>query len=107
MRSSCISYPEKERLILVRESQLQLCNGNHCAAALLSFFEHWHNYKLGQQSQAIHANQVAEQHGEVGMQDVTLLQHHREEELEAGLLGLYGRKSIRQAVTLLIQKGYL
>ena len=107
MKSSCISWPEKEPLILIRRSQMQLCEGDHCAAALLSYFEHWHNIKLAHRQQAEHANRVAEQHGEQGMQDTSLLQFHTEEEFENGLLQLYGRKKIRQSIQFLMQKGFV
>jgi len=107
MRSSCVSYPEHEPLLLIRKSQLRICDGDHCAAALLSFFEHWHNVKLAQQGQAAHANRVAEQHGEEGMQDMTLLVYQTEEGLERGLLGLYGRSTIRKSLRLLLTKGFL
>ena len=49
---------------------MALCDNHHCAAALLSFFEYWHNVKLEQRQQAEHANRVARQHGEEGTQDV-------------------------------------
>lgn len=107
MRTSCISWPERERLIVIRQSQLPLCDGNHCAAALLSFFEHGHNYKLEQREQAEHANRVARQHGEEAKQDTSLLQYHNEDGLEKGLLGLYGRKTIRAALDILVQKGFV
>ena len=107
MRASCISYPKDEPLVLIRTSQLPLCDNNHCAAALLSFFEYWHNIKLGQQEQAEHANRVAEMHGEEGTQDTSLLQFQTEKGLEKGLLNLYGRTMIRRALTILIQKGFI
>ena len=107
MRASCVSYPEKEPLILIRKSQLALCDQNHCAAALLSFFEHWHNIKLGQQQQAEHANRVARMHGEEGTQDVSLFQYHTEEGLESGLLELYGRTMIRRGLNILTAKGFV
>jgi hypothetical protein len=107
MKSSCISYPEDEPLVLIRTSQLSLCDGNHCAAALLAFFEYWHNIKLGHQQQAGHLNRVAEMHGEPGNQDTSLYQYHNETDIEAGLLHLYGRKMIRQALAILVQKQFV
>lgn len=107
MESSCISWPKKERLVLMRASQILLCDGDHCAAGLLSFFEHGHNYKLEAQREATHRNNVAQQHGEEGVQDTSLLQYHTEEELRVGLLGLYGTSTIRRAIALLVTKGFL
>lgn len=107
MRSSCVPWPKDEPLIIVRQSQLRLCDNNHCAAALLSFFEYWHNIKLGNQEQAEHANRVARQHGEDGKQDTSLFVFKTEKQLEEGLLGLYGRKTIRAALELIVQKGFV
>lgn len=107
MRSSCIAWSKDEPLILIRQSQLKLCDGNHCAAALLSFFEFWHNNRLANKEQAEHANRVAEQHGEDGKQDTSLLVFKNEDALEKGLLGLYGRKTIRVALELIVSKGFI
>ena len=43
MRTSCITHPPKDPLIMIRQWQVALCEGNTTAAALLSFFEYWHN----------------------------------------------------------------
>lgn len=50
-RTSCISHPAHEPLIVIHRWQLEFCKDdkgkvNECAAALLSFFEYWHNIKL-------------------------------------------------------------
>ena len=107
MRTTCIAHPAHEPIAIIRNWQIQACRGNHCAAALLSFFEYWHNIKLNQQTQAVKANKVAEAHGVTGLQDVTLVQFHSEAELETGLLGLYKRKTIGLALKFLVAEGYL
>jgi hypothetical protein len=106
-RTSCVRHPERDPFVTIRSWQVRACEGNHCAAALLSLFEHWHNIKMDDQGQAIHANQVAEQHGEIGGQNVTLLQWHNEAGLESQLLGLYKRDTIRKAVNMLAEKGFI
>jgi hypothetical protein len=107
MRSSCITYPDNEPIVLIKASQVQICDGNHCAAALLSYFEYWHNIRLQQTKQAEHANKVSALHGEPGTQDTTLLQYHTEDDIEEGLLHLYGRKTIRAGIALLVRKQFL
>ena len=107
MKSPCIAYPENEPLVLIRASQVRICQGNHCAAALLSYFGYWHDVRLNQMKQAEHANKMAALHGDTGTQETTLLQYHTEEDIEAGLLHLYGRKTIRAAVALLVRKEFL
>ena len=44
MRSSAIPLLEDEPLVLVRASFLALCDGDHCAAALLNDFVYWHDW---------------------------------------------------------------
>jgi hypothetical protein len=107
MKSPCVAYPRDEPVVLIRASQVRICEGNHCAAALLSYFGYWHTTRAGNAKQAEHANKMAALHGEVGVQDTTLLQYHTEDEIEAGLLHLYGRKTIRAAIAFLIQKGFV
>jgi hypothetical protein len=103
--TSCISHPARQRLVVLREDYLALCEGNHCAAALLNFFEHGHNRKLANQRDALHANEVAERHGEPGRQTTSLLQFHTQDGLEQGLLGLYQRSAIRKGLDFLVRQG--
>jgi len=106
--TSCIVWGQrKEPFVQIRLSALYLCDGDHCAAALLSYFEYWHNNRLDNRKQGEHRNKVAHQHGEEGTQDVSLLQWHNEAQIEDGLLRLYGRTVIRKAIALLIEKDFL
>ncbi len=107
MRTSCINHPAKEPLLIIRAWQVQACNGDHCAAALLSFFEYWHNIKLEQAGKAVEANDVAEKHGVDRTQDESLVQWHTNEQLAAGMLGLYSKRKIIEAVTKLAEKGFI
>ena len=107
MKSSCINHPEREALIIIRKWQVDVCGGNHCAAALLSFFEYWHNWKLDMQSKASHANRVAKAHGDEPTQDETLLQFHTTTQLSEGLLGLFGETKIRTSLEFLADQGFI
>lgn len=104
MRSSCIRHPENEPLIIVRQWQIEFCEGNRTAAALLSFFEYWHSIKIEQSPKAARQNEIAEMHGEEGSQDTSLWQFHTEEQLEAGIL-LFKRTAIGESINLLVEKG--
>lgn len=53
------------------------------------------------------ANAAARPHGKPATQDESLLQFHSDEQLHAGLLGLYGTMKIREARRLLVAKGVL
>lgn len=101
MKSSCLPHPANEPLVVIRKWQIEFCDGNVCAAALLSFFEYWHNVKVSQSEKAKHANKVAEQHGDAPTQDTSLLQWHTEKELEDGVL-IYGKTAIAAAITKLV-----
>ena len=107
MKSSCIAHPEREPIIVLRKWQVSACDGNHCAAALLSFFEYWHNIKLDMQAKAAYANKVAVNHGDEPTQDESLLQFHNADQLSEGVLGLYSEKTIRSAISLLVNKGFI
>lgn len=106
MRGSCIQHPKREPLIIIHGWQIEACDGDACAAALLSFFEYWHNYKLDQRQKACEANDIAELHGDARTQDESLFQFHTEEQLEQGVL-IYKRRAIRESLTLLIKKGFI
>ena len=105
MRSTCIQHPTREPLLIIRQWQLTFCEGNHCAAALLSLFEYWHNHRLDLSQRARQANEAARQHGKPATQEESLLQFHSDEQLQAGLLDLYGTMKIRAARRLLVAKG--
>ncbi len=79
MRSSCITHPAREPLLVIRKSQVDFCQGNVCAAALLSFFD----------------------------QNCTPGEKHAfsSKELSDGILQLYGHKKITQGINLLVQLG--
>lgn len=107
MINSCINHPAKEPLIIIRAWQVNACDGDHCAAALLSFFEYWHNVRLAQAPKSARQNAISEMHGDLGTQDTSLLQFHSEAELEVGLLGLYKKDKIRKTIALLAEKGFI
>ena len=107
MKTSCLTHPAGDTMLVVHAWQVHACEGDPCAAMLLSLFEFYHNLKLEQQEQARKMNEVAEFHGESGQQYTGLLQWHNEEELKEHLLGIYGIKSIRNGLQLLVNKGYI
>ena len=100
-RTSCIPHPESERLLLIRKWQLNACEKDACAAALLNLFEYWHNIKLEQKSQAQSYNEVAQRHGDNSSQIETLLQWHTSEQLESSLLNIFNKRRIQKAIEIL------
>lgn len=104
MKSSCISHPPRECLVIIRKWQVEICEGNRCAAALISYFEYWHNWKLNSDYQNAKLNDLSEraQEGRVLSEDV--YQFHTLQEIIEGTLGLFGRNSIIDAIKLLEAK---
>lgn len=83
-----INHPECDPMIIIRKWQLDFCEGNKAAAALLSFFEYWHNIKLGQLRK---------------VKSCGLYQFHTMDELEQGVL-LYSRDTINAGLKILVDK---
>jgi hypothetical protein len=106
MKSSCIQHPASESLLIIRQWQIE-ATGTTCAAALLSFFEYWHDVKLGMREKARQANAVAVSHGDNGTQDASLYQFHTAEELHSGIMALYNKRSIREAILRLTEMGFI
>lgn len=104
MRESCIAHPAGQPLVIIRKWQLDYCDGDRVAAALLGFFEYWHNIKIDMSEKSKHANATAEAHGDIATQDTSLWQFHTEQELEDGIL-IFRRRRIGEAIELLCSKG--
>lgn len=121
MKTSCISEPVNQPLIIIKQWQLEItCDKvineitkneerkyNHCAAALLSFYKYWHENKLESKSQNNKYNKVKEFHGEEVEDGLGLLQFHTQKELHDGLLHLFGKDKIVSANKLLVQFGFI
>lgn len=96
-RTSCISHPKNEPLIIIHKWQLEFAEGNECAAALISYFTYWHDIKVANKEKAKHANDVAEMHGDPRTQDESLMQWHTEQDIEDGIL-IFKRRTISDAL---------
>lgn len=107
MRSSCINHPPNESLIIVHPWQIKACDGDRCAATLLSFFEYWHNWALRKAEKNTQLNRVAQAHGEAETHDTTLLQWHTEKQLMEGVLGFFSKNIIARGLDVLYGKGFV
>ena len=88
MKSGCIRHPAGDPALVIHRWQLLFCDGDHCAAVLLSFFEREYEKAL-----------------EVGDRSLLVGKPYTEKELEDGILHFYSRKLIRKAIRLLEEKG--
>jgi hypothetical protein len=104
MKTSCIAHPDRERLVIIRKWQDEFCDGNKCAAAVLSHFEYWHNWKLDSDEYNQKSNDIAETHGDTRQLSENVYQFHSMKEISDGILNLYGEKAIAEAIKLLESK---
>lgn len=99
--SSCIRHPEKTRYIQVYDWQIQFCQGNHCAAILLSFFINWHDWKLRHDQYYKRANDIAEMHGDGRPHVENGYLFFTTDDLIKGCMEFYGKQAINTAIDLL------
>lgn len=106
MKTTCIQHPINEPFILIHRWQIEFCQGNYCAAALLSFYEYWHNMKLcfkNYPDKFFLSNKIPYKLCE----ETDLLQPHTSHELISNILHLYSRVKIIAANNLLEKLGVI
>lgn len=107
MRNSCVIKAPQTQIVMLRGDLLEICDGNHCAAALLNHLIYWHDIKLEQMGQSQFANRVSEMHGETGSHYEGTLQWHTTKDLQDAMLGAWGINKIRDSIGLLESKGFV
>lgn len=106
-KTTCIKHSPRQQLVILREDYVDLCEGRHCAAALLNVFEHWTNIKLGQREQAQTENAIAAAEGKPLVDD-SLWIFKSIAELKAELLGLWADRKIADDLDYLTEsRGFL
>jgi len=106
-KTSCIAEPTNQPLIVLKQWQLDITGQDHCAAGLISFYQYWHEIKMDNLEQNKKYNQVKERHGETPDIELGLLQFHTQEDLEKGLLGLFGITKIKESNKKLEKLGFI
>lgn len=101
MKTSCINNPANDTFIIIRTWQVEFCQGDHCAAALLSFLTYFHDLKVEMALKNKRSNDIAELHKDSRTQDESTLQFHSMEELMSKTLHLFGKNKIRASLELL------
>lgn len=81
-----INWPDDDPFIILRQAQVDFCEGNKCAALLMSFFESQHDFKT---------------------KDPGLSTPYTEQQLRDGILKLRGKKTIRPALRYLEKRGVI
>ena len=107
-KTSAIQHPPKDRFVMIRASYLALCEGDHCAAAILHEAEHWYNYRLANSNQATQENERAQQNDETPSQVTDLWFYMTVEDWQStALLGAFSERKVQAALTWLVDNEYL
>lgn len=107
MKTSCIRYPESNIYLQLHAWMFELCKGNQCAALLIAFFSGWHDWKLKHDSYYRRYNDIAETHGDGRPHIENAYLFFTIEELIEGIMGLYGKKAINEALDFLVAIGII
>lgn len=89
----CISHPTSEPELKIRAWQIHATDKNYCAAALLGFFEYWHNNSV---------NEVS-----TSPTDNSYLQIHYEDYIYSYLSGLFTTDEIRLSLNTVSNLGFI
>lgn len=87
-----IRHPERSHFIQLHEWQKKFCNGNLCAALLLSHFSCWHDWKIRQYQYYRRFNDIAEMHGDARSSNKNDYIFFTIEDFLKALMGLFGKK---------------
>lgn len=106
-RESCVKHPARNPTVVLRDDYLRLCDGDYCAAMVLSQHEHWHNVKLDSRHQANEQNQAAVRSAEAPSQDTELWVYMAQAQMKSQLMVMFGDKAITNAYKTLLDKEYM
>src|SRR5690349_3168678 len=107
MKTSCLRHPESSIYLQLHSWMFELCQGNQCAALLLAYFSGWHDWKLDNDHYYKRFNDIAETHGDGRPYVENAYLFFTNEELIAGIMGLYGKKAINEALGFLVSLGII
>ena len=105
--TGCIVFRPKSKIVLLREDFVDICEGNDCAAMVLSQMLFWHETKLAHRAEAVKHNAEAIRMGLPATQNTELWVYKASEEMREELLRKFGEKAIGPAFLFLTGKGYL
>jgi len=106
MKTSCIFHQPNQKIVLIKEDFVKLCEGNTTAACLLSIFEYWTNIKLENKKQVSIENKFRVKGGFEPKTENTWI-YKTPLQLSKDSLGLLKLYDIRKNLKYLFEKGYL
>ncbi len=109
MKTSCVRHPAQRSYLMIHQWQLDYCEGDHTTAALLSFFEGWHNTNLANIEQHQQLAAYLEKTGQKAhLPEPNLYIPRTEQQLIEGVLkACKSPGKIRKSVQFLKEKGVI
>lgn len=92
-RESCIQHRAKERMVIIRESYVELFDGDHCAAAVLAFLEFLTNGEMARMK-------MAEEEGEPWVKASM-------SRVVSEMMNHYSARSVQKSIDAMVGKGIL
>jgi hypothetical protein len=102
-KTSCIPRIADDTFLVIRTSYVRICRGDVTAAALIHIFEQWHNVKLAARQNFIDMDERPD----IETPPPPLWQFHKNDDLEAMLMGIGKRDRIDRARKLLQEMGVI
>ncbi len=106
IQTSSITHIKKDAILIIRESYIDLCDDRN-AGILLSYFEYWHNIKIGMIAKNKQMNDTAERHGYERNQDETHLQFHTKQEIYEQCMKIVSYSGIVSGRKKLVELGFI
>lgn len=100
-RTSIIKHKESNRIVIIREDYLEICDNDHCMAALLGYYE----YKINALISVIEDKKMANKNYMPTADDFFI--QASPNYVSKGLLGLFSKNKIRDANDSLLEKNYI
>lgn len=101
---SCLSRAKNEKFRTFKQSHIEFCEGNFCAAGIIDLFDKVHRYVLTRKEENKKENVIAENHGDMPIHSEHLLKAIRIPDFQEYLIGMFSDKTIRTALKLLTEK---
>ena len=105
--ASVLPMTSQSRYVTIRQDFIELCNGDHCQAALVGVLERWTNWSIDKSYQISAHNAAAKKENKELEPENDYFFYLSGEQLELELLGLYSREKISKSMQLLITAGFV
>jgi len=106
-QTSCISHPANNRRLQIHEWQVLACDGDVCAAGVLSHIECLHNEKQGIDKQHKQDNDIAELHNKSRQFDEDIPLRIKLPELRKAIFGLGAEKKLSDVLNKIALKSFI